>query len=403
MKILIVSCRYYPEPFTITRIAETLSELGNDVTVVTGRPNSGRWKIYDGYENVKEETVNGIKIIRLKEYPRKKGLFGLIINYFSIYIIYKQYFKKNCEQFDVVFSHVMSPIFSISEVGKYCKKNRIPHFHYGFDLWPESLIATGFFKRWMILFQILKTWSRKIYSSCDLISFASPSCKNYFTNYLKIGVPFVHIYQPCLTNAPLNTDYSLCESNIDNKTHLLFCGTIAKFNHLDLLVDALGDESIRKKLVVDIVGSGSDQNRIEKLVKKRKIQNIVFHGRVHPEETSSYYLKCDAIFIPLFYNSATSLMIPQKVIESFMYGRPIFGMIQGDGRDLIQKASNKNIIVDQNVCSIKRGLLKLIESPRSYLEECGKENKAFYLNHNEFDINYVCSQMNDLMKKLIKK
>ena len=401
MNILLVSCRYYPEPFTITRIAEGLSSLGNSVTVVTGTPNSGKWKIYEGYENVKEEIINGIKVIRLKEYPRKKGIFGLIRNYSSIYFSFKKYFKKNLDRYDIVFSHVMSPIFSISEVGKYCKKNKIPHFHYGFDLWPESLIATGYLRRWSLLFKIFKIWSKNIYKKCDLISFASPSCENYFKNYLKIDVPFVHIYQPCLTNIDCLDLISSNAKTSDDKIHLLFCGTIAKFNHLDLLVKALDDKTLQEKLIVDIVGSGSDQKRIEKIVRKRRLKNVVFHGRVAPEETATFYLKSDAIFIPLYCNSATSLMIPQKVIESFMYGRMIVGMIKGDGKELIENASDNNILVDQTPQSLKEGLLKLVDCPKDIFEKCGKENQFFYKKHKEFSIDSVCSKMNGLMLKLI--
>lgn len=401
MNILLVSCRYYPEPFTITRIAEGLSSLGNNVTVVTGTPNSGKWKIYEGYENVKEETINGIRVIRLKEYPRKKGVFGLIRNYSSIYFSFKKYFKKNKDRYDVVFSHVMSPVFSISEVGKYCKKNKIPHFHYGFDLWPESLIATGYLKRWNLLFKFFKIWSKRIYEKCDLISFASPSCEKYFKQYLKIDVPFTHIYQPCLTNIDSLNWVSYSQKISNDKIHLLFCGTIAKFNHLDLLVEALNDKTLQEKLIVDIVGSGSDQKRIEKIAKKIKLNNIIFHGRVTPEETATFYSKSDAIFIPLYYNSATSLMIPQKVIESFMHGRMIVGMIKGDGKDLIEHASDKNILVDQTPKSIRDGLLKLVEIPQSVFEKCGKENRLFYKEHKEFSIDSVCSKMNNLMLKLI--
>ena len=402
MNILLVSCRYYPEPFTITRIAEGLLSLGNKVTVVTGTPNSGKWKIYEGYENVREETINGIKVIRLKEYPRKKGIFGLIFNYISIYFSFKKYFKRNKDKYDVVFSHVLSPIFSISEVGKYCKKNNIPHFHYGLDLWPESLIATGYLRRWSLLFKFFKVWSKKIYKKCDLISFASPSCEKYFKNYLKINVPFVHVYQPCLTDISFFNSLSSSEKINDGKIHLLFCGTIAKFNHLDLLIEALDNKTLQEKLVVDIVGSGSDQKRIEKKVRKKKLNNVVFHGRVTPKETAAFYFKSNAIFIPLFYNSATSLMIPQKVIESLMYGKMIVGMIKGDGKSLIENASNKNILVDQTPQSIREGLLKLVNCPQNTFEKCSQENQLFYSKHKEFGIDSVCMKMNSLMLELIK-
>lgn len=400
MKILLISCRYYPEPFTITQIAEGLVKLGNEVTVLTGRPHYGKWKIYDGYESIKNETINGVKIIRVKEFPRKKGTIGLIRNYTSIYFRYKKALRKIDGDYDIVFSHVMSPIFSIAGVGKYCKRKKIPHFHYGFDLWPESLVATGFFKRKSMIFKYFKRVSRKIYSTCDLITFASPSAEKYFSEYLKLNVPFEHIYQPTLTPFPDDKDVFPIPSKSDKKTHLLFGGTIAKFNHLNLLIHALDDDYLRENIVLHIVGSGSDQVNIENLVSKLELENVIFHGRVSPSEMHRFYKECHAIYIPLYNNSATSLMIPQKVTESIMYGRIIVGMIQGDGKDIIEQASSKNIIVGQNVLSIRNGLLQLTKISEKEMETCGKENREYYLKNNEFSIDFVCNKINNSLINL---
>ena len=54
MRILIVTARFYPEPFSITNMALGLKELGHTITVLTGVPNSGQWKVYDGYLGVRE-------------------------------------------------------------------------------------------------------------------------------------------------------------------------------------------------------------------------------------------------------------------------------------------------------------------------------------------------------------
>ncbi|MGN1075675.1 MAG: hypothetical protein ACI4QP_01725 [Candidatus Enteromonas sp.] len=75
MKILLVCQHYYPEPFRVTRIAENLVKDGNEVTVLTGIPNYPEGHYYPGYskkEN-REQTINGVHIIRAFEHPRKKG------------------------------------------------------------------------------------------------------------------------------------------------------------------------------------------------------------------------------------------------------------------------------------------------------------------------------------------
>lgn len=401
MKILLITPRFYPEPFTITKIAVELKEKGHDITVLTGVPNYGAWKVYDGYENIKYEEFNGIKIVRIKESIRKKGTASLIKNYLSIYKGFKKELKKITGDFDIVFTHIMSPIFAIDYVGKYCKKYNLPHFHYGFDLWPESFIATGYLKRNSFIFKVFKKYCKNKYLSCDMISFASPSTEKYFKDYLKIDIPFKHIYQPCLTEPPVISSVSNHIYKKDGKIHILFCGTIAKFNHLELFVNAL--VKFKDKVIFDIVGSGSEMDNIKKLVSEKHLENmVIFHGRVPVEKTKEFYNKADVLFVPLYWNSATSEMIPQKLIEYLMYGRPIFGMIKGDGRDILIKSSKSNIVSDQDVASLEKAIDLLIAMDEGELNKCGEENRKYFDSKEEFTLGYVCKQIEECMQELIK-
>ena len=192
--------------------------------------------------------------------------------------------------FDIVFSHVMSPIFSIAYVGRYCKRFKIPHFHYCFDLWPESLIAAGYLKRRSFLFQLMKKYCTKIYYNCNMITFASPSCENYFRNYLKIDNCYKHIYQPCLSIPPKRASKEIDEYRLDNVIHILFCGTIARFNHLDLFLNAISSSSYKDSIHFDIVGSGADEEKLKGIVDQLGISNNeLFHSMEYDREKLHYY------------------------------------------------------------------------------------------------------------------
>ena len=96
MRILLVSQYYYPERFSVTDIAETLVKLGNDVTVLTGRPNYGYQKILDEYKKVKYEVINGVKVHRVSVVPRKYSRISIIRNYSSnLYIPQIPFFPRD--------------------------------------------------------------------------------------------------------------------------------------------------------------------------------------------------------------------------------------------------------------------------------------------------------------------
>ena len=138
MKILIVTQYYYPEQFQINEIAPSLVAKGHDVTVLTGLPNYPIGKLFDGYDDPKhlEEDIQGVHVIRCKQYPRGHGIKQLIMNYCSFMINSKRKIKNLPSDFDIVFGYELSPITSISAGISYKNRYRVPFVMYVLDLWP---------------------------------------------------------------------------------------------------------------------------------------------------------------------------------------------------------------------------------------------------------------------------
>lgn len=403
MKILIVTPRFLPESFSIGPIAETLVKKGHEISVLTGRPNYGQWKFYDGYEKYsKYEIINGIKIIRIKEKLRRQNNLSLFLNYLDCRRKFKKELNRLNDDFDAVVSIGLSPLVCLEFTGKFCKKRKIPNLMYGLDLWPESFVAAGYTHKNSFLYKLLKKYSIKIYKQFDEIAYASPSACEYIKKTLKINTYFKHIYQPCLTELPNDFDKTAHEYMKGGKLHVLYCGTIAKFIHLDLIIDAISTLPNKNQIIFDVVGSGIEYERMIKLVNEKNLSHIVkFHGRVTKEKTIDYYKNADILYCPLYWNCETSNMIPQKVIEYLMYGRPILGMIKGDGADLIKKASPQNIICEQSPEDIAKSLQKYLLYSNDSLLKCGDDNKLFYSKNDRFQLNNVCDELIYELKHLI--
>lgn len=401
MKILIVTARYFPEQFSITNIAEMLVKMGHEITVLTGTPHYGYGNVIPGYENITYQEINGVKIHRVNEKIRKPGIKGLISNYFSIFKEYNKFLKKHKEKYDAVLSHVISPIFSIRGVNNFCKKNKIPHVHYGLDLWPESLIATSYFKKNSLIYKLMIRYCRNIYRGCDFITFSSPSAENYFSNVLKLPhIPFKHIYQPCLSPVPDIEKINNHTFN-KNKINITYCGTIGKFHRIDLFLNAIANSKYRDNFYFHLIGSGSELENIKNLISELNLDNSVsIYGRIPVDETIKHYLNADVLFVPLIENCETSKLIPQKVIEYFMYGKPILGMLKGDGELLIKHASNHNILCDQTVESLIEGLENLYLSKENFAL-CGRENRHFFDNEKRFSLKIVCKELVDVLSLCI--
>ena len=92
MKILAICQYYYPENMVFTNICEELVKLGNDVTVLTGKPNYGYGEIVPEYKKIKFEEINGVKVHRVNLIARKKSRLSIILHYISLEANFGAYF-----------------------------------------------------------------------------------------------------------------------------------------------------------------------------------------------------------------------------------------------------------------------------------------------------------------------
>ena len=99
MKLLVVSQYFYPENFRINTLCRELVSRGHDVTVMTAYPQYPGGKIYDGYgfRIPYEKQWHGVKIQRVKTYPRGKTPIGLLANCVS-YVVSGNRWVKKCKE-----------------------------------------------------------------------------------------------------------------------------------------------------------------------------------------------------------------------------------------------------------------------------------------------------------------
>ena len=91
MKILIISQYFPPEPeLKISGLAKGLSELGHQVTVLTGYPNYPSGEIYEGFSvtGVSREPFGLADVVRLPLIPDKnRKAIWRIFKLYEFYVV----------------------------------------------------------------------------------------------------------------------------------------------------------------------------------------------------------------------------------------------------------------------------------------------------------------------------
>ncbi len=395
MKILLVTQYYYPERFSTSDIAEELVKQGNEVTVLTGKPNYGYGYILDEYKKVKEENINGVRVLRTKLYPRKHSRISIIRNYLSFHRNAKRYVKKLDHDFDVVLSISLSPVISIAPAIKYAKKHHVPHVLYCQDLWPESTVVTGAVRKGSIVYKILYRWSKKLYEQCDEIVISSPSFKSYFNDVLHISdKKFPVVYQPILKSKE-----ELEPIDFEKKHNFVYAGNIGTLQLTSELVEAMNLLK-RNDAKLYLMGMGTNLENIKKQIAKEHLEDRVeYAGALPIEKAERYYKNADALIVSLKNQGTVGKTIPNKAIQYMKYGKPLIGVIKGDAKDLLEKAKG-TVFSDENPLQISNIFSQICDISDKEKAQLGSNNLRYFNQH--LTAEKLTSQLLDVLKEFKK-
>ncbi len=393
MKILVVTPHYFPENFSITSLCEEWARLGHDVFVVTDQPNYGYNRILEGYEKVFDETINGVRVHRIKTYPRQLTRKSIIRNYLTFYFRSCHYLRFLKEQFDVVYSMSLSPVVAVSGANLYAKKHKVKHVLHCLDLWPESVLVTHAVKEKSLMYKALYRWSRSIYSKADEVVVSSPSFETYFRETLKLRLlPITPIAQPplLLPQVGKNKTYK-------HEYNLVYAGNIGTLQLVENLVKAVKMLS-ETDIHLHLIGMGARTEAVKALIKENHLENkVTLYGTKPRGVTASFYGNATAIVVTLSSEGTVGKTIPSKLTSSLYYGKPIFACIQGDGRKVLEKAGGAIFSTGESPEALALAMTELCSTSKTQLEEMGKKNRAYFDAH--FSLKKISGE---LLKELQK-
>lgn len=376
MKILLVCQHYYPEPFRVTRIAENLVKDGNEVTVLTGIPNYPEGQYYPGYskkEN-REQTINGVHIIRAFEHPRKKGVLHRVWNYYSFPFHGSRIAKKLKERFDCILTIGLSPIMMARPAIAYKKKRGTPILMYEMDLWPESLLAGGI-KKGSFIYNHYKKVSAKIYSQMDRILVTSEAHIEYIESL--IGKKDGRIaWLPQFADDAVGERPS--KKSSDGPTTFLFAGNIGKAQSCITILEAAKKWRDSNKARFLFVGSGSELENLKAYKEENKLDNVTFEGRVPLSEMQKYYDLADAAIVSLTGDEYCKMTVPGKVQSYLKAGLPILSADSGATAKWINEIECGLTCPAEDACAFANIIEHFLLLPVEEKAFLSSQGKSFY-------------------------
>lgn len=340
MKILFVSQYFYPENFKGNDIVFDFVKKGYDVTVLTGKPNYPQGKFFKGYSffNKRKETIQGANIIRVPLFPRRNGKgISLALNYFSfIFFSYWAVLFRVKGKYDAIFVQQLSPV-TMALPGLWIKKRqKIPLILWVLDLWPESVTATSNIKEGRII-NYLEKLVKKIYAKSDVILTSSKFFKESILEKCEDKNKRIAYFPNWAEDIFVKEKEAIEVPDLPKGFNIMFAGNIGESQGFESILEAAEltkDENINWILV----GDGRKVSWIKKEIADRNITNVYLLGRHSLESMPDFFKKADAMLVSLKDEPIFALTVPAKVQAYMASGKIIMGMLNGEGKALINES-----------------------------------------------------------------
>ncbi len=340
MKLLIVSQWFWPENMQINDVARGLQSKGNEVHVLTAKPNYQQGGFYKGYGFFKkgDEKWHGVNIFRVNIFPRGKGSkVKLIINYLSFVLFGTIRALLHKESYDFILVYGVSPVTAAIPAIIIGKRKKSPVYFWVQDLWPQSVSEAGNVHNKHIL-TILDVITKWIYRQSKKLLIKSEGFRSYI---MAQGVANDKmIYYP--DTAPAFYHEVMPKEEIKKilpKTPfmIMFAGNIGEAQGIDIIIEAAkAIYAINQAIHFVILGDGDKKEYTIRKVRQYGLDdNVHLLGSFPPEQMPHFFACADALILSLKKSIIFALTIPNKLQAYLACGKPIIGALDGSSAKVI--------------------------------------------------------------------
>lgn len=378
MRILVFSEVFWPEDFMINDLVREWVEMGHEVEVVTQYPSYPLSYVSDGYENkgFQTEVWEGVKIHR---YPFVEGYkdskMKKIKNYYSFAQGGKKVVDSLSGKYDCAFVSQTGPL-TVAYPALYAKKKLgIPVNIWTYDIWPDAVWGYGFPKNG-ITEVVLGKMIRKIYGGCDRIFITSKKFADTIGRYTDKEC----VYAPNWLRTVENVKSAVRLE--PEKFHFTFTGNVSRYQNLVNTIEGFVKAGL-EDAQLNIVGDGSYMANVQAAIAGLDTKNVVFHGRWPYNEMYDVMMQSNVLLLPLMPNEGIEKTEPLKLQSYLQVGKPIFGILNGAGRDIIEENKLGLCASPTDTDSIAEGFRRMLEFALNNAN--GVCQSAQHLMHTRFD------------------
>ncbi len=409
IKVCFFTQYYLPEmgapPARISEVAESLSEKGHDVSVITAVPNRPLGKIKKGYDkkNYYHSYENGIHIHRVKVFlPKGLGsYFSRLITEASFFFFSFFYAFSIIRKSEVIIIQ-NPPLFSglFACLVKCLSNTKV--INWCSDIWPDLLIELGSLKKNSLICWSMKLIQRINFACSDSVAVTTPNSlnvlqKNYKTKNALLWRNAVDTYffKPNKNGYDYRKEWGLSS----NKFIIGYAGLHGNFQNLNTILDACKLlRNKNSKIHVVLVGDGIQKEHLNNRKLNENIENLTLFDSLERDAMPDLLQSFDAIVIPLARPMPST--IPSKFYEALAAGKPSIVVSDSEISNMVDDNKVGKIYIYGNEQSLAQEIIKLVDLDKNSFKKMGENARKLSL---EFDRQKIVTKIESDLKNLLQR
>ena len=391
--LLIWTQYFWPENFQINQFAYALIRWGVPISVLTGKPNYPKGRVYSGYNafGCGKESHSGIDIYRIPILPRgSNSLWRLLFNYISFVIsgyIFAPWILR-AQKITTILVYAPSPITQALPAIFFCWIRRIRLILWVQDLWPEVLLSMGFCEH-SLVFRLADWLVRFIYNHSAVILIQSEAFRSSVELRVKDANKIIYF--------PNASDFAQPKSSTSESVHtelltkisssfsVVFTGNIGFAQSCETIVNAAEQLKYISDIIFYIIGDGSQAVNIKQLIQLKGLSNVVMVDALPAMCMPNIYLASSILLLTLRDQKAFAATIPSKLQSYMNAGKPIVASVNGVAARCVEQSGAGIVCPPDNPTALANSVLAIYNLREEDRTTLGLKGKEYALRHFNLD------------------
>ena len=345
MKVALITQWFEPEPGSAAHpsaVARALAARGHQVRVLTAFPSYPFGVVYDGYHMSlrADEILDGLEVRRVWDVPshdQSAARRAASLLSFAASATTQVGWLRAA---DVCLVYLTPATVGVA--GMLLQRVwGVPYVLYVQDLWPETVIASGFIHgaRWRrAVEKTLEGYLRRLYRRAAGIAGISP------TMAATLAQRGARVQPVSIPNWVDESVFEPAEPGLSrvlppDRSWVMYAGGIGELQSLDTAVAALALLRDRPDIGLALVGEGVAKPRLETLVRSERLEDrVLFLGSRGMREMPSLMTNAIAQLVSLQDLPVFRGTIPSKLQASLACRQPVICAVAGDASEIVRKA-----------------------------------------------------------------